>query len=115
MPLKNDGGSIKGLQGLLDRLMSEEEWQLEVMSYATAHSWMVAHFRPARVGERWITAMQGHPGLPDLVFGRNGIVVLAELKRWGKKPTEAQQGWLDAVGGYCWTPEHRQEMQRVLE
>lgn len=100
----------------MDRLLSEDDWLSEVMAYARSHGWHTAHFRPALTKDgHWITAMQGDPGVPDLLLARNGVVVLAELKKWGKQPTTAQRDWLKAAAGYWWTPEHRAEMRKVLE
>ena len=114
MVLHNDGGSAHNMVKDADRAMSEDEWEAEVMAYAKAQGWLCAHFRPAMLGDRWITAMTGDAGFPDLVLARNGVVVLAELKKWGKRPTEAQRNWLRAANGIWWTPEHRVEMEEVL-
>ncbi|WP_433513705.1 VRR-NUC domain-containing protein [Nonomuraea sp. CA-143628] len=50
-------------------------------------------------------------GFPDiyLLHPQTGVTLIRELKRVGKKPTEAQQAWLDAfvAAGFdtkVWTP-----------
>ena len=110
----NEGGSIKNLQRDLDMAMLESEWQKEVIAYAQAHDWLVAHCRPARTAKGWRTPMQGDPGFPDLCCARNSVVLLIELKRWGGYATREQMDWLEAGEGYCWTPEQRRFMEEVL-
>lgn len=59
-------------------------------------------------------------GWPDLVIAGPGGVVFAELKREGKKPTDDQQRWLDALRDagaevYLWHPSDWPEITRVLQ
>lgn len=87
--------------------ISEAAFQRTVVDAAMVYGWRVHHARPAMVRTgRWATAITGHPGLPDLVLARDGVVILAELKRHGGKPTPGQLGWLAALGehGRLWSP-----------
>lgn len=88
--------------------MSEAAWQTRVIDTAIRLGWHVHHSKPAPTigGKRFITHIEGHPGLPDLVLARSGVVLLVELKRTGKSPTPAQRSWLAAAGahGRVWTP-----------
>ncbi|MCI0542945.1 MAG: hypothetical protein L0Z49_00695 [Actinobacteria bacterium] len=61
--------------------------------YAMVRGWRVCHFRPATTRDGWRTAVQGHPGFPDLVLARRGRVVFAELKA---ALSAEQLEWLDA-------------------
>lgn len=89
-------------------VMSEAELQDAVIPLLIQFGFLVHHSRPARTntGDRWVTPLQGHPGLPDLVFAKAGAVWLVELKRDTSKPTPPQQAWLDAGGRLCgvWRP-----------
>jgi hypothetical protein len=79
--------------------------------------WRVHHGRPGRTADSWRTAIQGHPGFPDVIAVHRvvPVAVAAELKRYvnGESPRErpdaAQRVWLDlwarlpAVYSVCWT------------
>lgn len=87
--------------------LTEAQFQQTVIETAILYGWRVSHFRPAQIRPgRWATPLQGHPGLPDLVLARDGVVLLAELKRHGGRPTPEQRMWLAALGEYgrLWTP-----------
>lgn len=86
--------------------ISEAEFQRTVIEAAVLLGWRVCHFRPARTAHGYRTPLTGHPGLPDLVLARDGVVLLAELKRHGGKATPDQRLWLTALGGFgrLWTP-----------
>jgi hypothetical protein len=81
--------------------MSEKELMQAVIDLATLRGWRHYHTFDARKSD---------PGFPDLVLvrsipdGQGGLatrVLAVELKRLGKRPTAAQQSWLDdlAAGG----------------
>ena len=90
--------------------VTETNLQAAVIELATWSKWLVHHSRPARTNDGWRTAIQGHVGFPDLIMARGPRLIVAELKRQGAKPTEAQQLWLDTIsagGGlevYVWRP-----------
>lgn len=90
--------------------VTETELQGAVIELATWAKWLVHHTRPARTSEGWRTPVQGHVGFPDLILARGHRLIVAELKRQGAKPTEAQQLWLatiaetPAVEVHVWRP-----------
>jgi hypothetical protein len=87
--------------------LSEADFQRTVIDYAVRRQWRVTHYRAAltRSG-RWSTPLAGHPGAPDLILARGGVVLLAELKRHGGQVSPEQRLWLAALGpaGRLWTP-----------
>lgn len=83
---------VRRKRSLLDPLeaaISEKDWQEVVVSYALLNKWLVYHTHDSRRSEA---------GFPDLVMVRGGRCVVAELKREGKAPTQAQREWLEALG-----------------
>ncbi len=59
-------------------------------------------------------------GFPDLWLTRNGVLLVRELKRDGKVPTDAQQHWLRAlrlagVDAKVWRPQDWPAIQAELE
>lgn len=87
--------------------LSESEFSSTVVGYAKWRKWLVVHYRPAKTARgAWVTPLEGHPGAPDLLMARAGVVLFAELKRHGEKPRPAQKTWLTALGSYgrLWTP-----------
>lgn len=78
----------------------------KVIQLALLKGWMVAHFLPAKVGNRWVTHMAGHIGFPDLVLCRDGVVIIAELKAEKGVLGPMQKKWLTALGplGRLWRP-----------
>jgi hypothetical protein len=92
---------------ILPLTMSEADFQSTVIDLARRLGWRVCHFHATRLpGGRVITPVQGDVGAPDLILARDGVVILAELKRHGAKPRPAQVEWLTALGAYgrLWTP-----------
>lgn len=87
--------------------MSERDFQQRIIDTAKHHGWSVHHGRPARTEAGWRTAVQGHPGFPDLVLAREGVVILAELKVGRGKLTLNQRRWIADAGrhGRVWRPE----------
>lgn len=87
--------------------LSEDQFKDIVIDYAILRGWLVHHSRPAiaRSG-RWLTPLQGHKGLPDLVLARGGQVILAELKSDKGRASVEQRAWLGALGTYgrLWRP-----------
>lgn len=114
--IKNDAGSIKNLGRDQDAAMSEAEWTREVIAYAKQQGWMVAHFRPAQVRSgRFITAMSGDVGYPDLTMARDEVVLFVELKVGRNKPTDAQLRWASELPDYMvWYPKDRDSAWRLL-
>jgi hypothetical protein len=86
--------------------LTEADFQQRVMDTAKLNGWMCVHYRPAWVGGRMVTALQGDKGAPDLILARGGVLLLAELKSETGRLSMDQQRWLAALGGYgrCWRP-----------
>jgi hypothetical protein len=85
----------------------EADFQRRVIETAQWNRWLVHHSRPVQDSDgTWSTPIQGDPGLPDLVLVRGGVVLLAELKSDGGRPTKEQMKWLDEAGpcGRLWRP-----------
>ena len=102
--------------------LSEKEFQNKVIALAIMYGWRVTHFRAAQVGGKWMTAIQGDSGFPDLVMAHPGKgLIFAELKTELGRLDPAQITWLrtlDAAGAeaYCWRPSDMQFItQRLLE
>lgn len=96
--------------------LSEDELQDRILQAAELYGWRVVHHRPARTNDGWRTPMSGHPGFPDLVLARDGVVIIAELKSRKGKPTPSQELWLDALGhhGRLWRPADWPAIQNEL-
>jgi hypothetical protein len=100
---------------------SEDRFLGQVLTLAKLLGWRVVHFRPGRTRRGWATPVQGDGlGFPDLLFLRAKTCFVAELKRAGGKPTEAQVEWLEAfraadIAAYLWTPDAWPEIERVLQ
>jgi hypothetical protein len=91
----------------MTRRLLEADWQSRVIDAARAHGWRVAHFRPARrQSGGYSTPMTGDCGFPDLVLGRGGRVLCAELKTDVGRLGPGQEDWLLALGdhGRLWRP-----------
>jgi hypothetical protein len=92
--------------------VTEAEFQAQVIEIAKFRGWMVMHQRPAQMASgRWITAVQGDVGFPDLVLARPvaGDVIFAELKKEGGRVSPKQKLWirtlmLAGAEAYIWYP-----------
>lgn len=102
----------------------ERVFQAQVMELAARFGWRVAHFRPSQTRDgRWLTAISGDPGYPDLtlVHPRRGVI-FAELKTATGRPTREQLRWLEAlaygsrVGTHValWRPDDLQAIAELL-
>lgn len=78
-------------------LISEKAFTAQVIELARRLGWKAAHFRPGIQGRRYVTAMQGDVGFPDLVLARNGKVLFAELKSESGRLSEAQLDWANTL------------------
>lgn len=87
--------------------VSEDQLLSAILELAARTGWLAYHVRNSKAG-----VIQGDVGFPDLVLARRGRVIFAELKREGRDPTWAQQGWLAALASsepgapeaYVWRP-----------
>lgn len=92
------------------------EFTTQVIQLARAYRWKVCHFRPAKTGRGWRTAIQGDPGCPDIIAAKRGVVIGAELKVGRGRATPAQIEWLAAWGlrGYLWYPRDWDQIEAVF-
>lgn len=77
-------------RALLDRMMTEKQWQQLVVDAARANSWHVYHTFDSRRSE---------PGFPDLILVRDTEMLVIELKRERGTVTLDQERWLRAFSG----------------
>jgi VRR-NUC domain len=101
--------------------VTEKDLQTTVIELALLYGWRVSHQRPARTAEGWRTAVEGHPGLPDLIMARgvrNGHparLLLVELKTKRGKLSADQKQWFETlvqvprIEVRIWTPEDLEE------
>ena len=101
-------------------MISEADFQSQVIAYAQLRGWKVAHFRTVKTvrkdgSVRYMTPVQADgAGFPDLCMVRNGVVLFAELKREQGKVEPEQEEWLAELGGYLWRPGDWKAIERIL-
>ena len=80
--------------------ISERRFQDFIVNVARRAGWHIMHTRPAQNGRGdWRTPIQGDTGYPDLTMAKKGSAVMVwELKSESGRVTDAQQGWLVALG-----------------
>lgn len=89
----------------------EKHFTAQVVELARLYSWRVYH--------TW-NSIHSQSGWPDLVLIRGTEMLCIELKRNGRKPTPAQEDWLNAlqhvetVNAFCWKPEHWSLIEAAL-
>lgn len=89
-----------------------------VLDYAESRGWLRYHPKSAGYTRgRPHTTYEGDSGYPDVTLARNGVVIVAELKRVGQWPRPDQRAWATALGACyrLWTPERIEEIVRELE
>ena len=81
------------------RAASEAVFQAQVIRIAKMNGWMVFHPRKIQSRDgRWLTAVQGDVGFPDLVFAhRNRGIIFAELKSSVGRLEDQQTRWLEEL------------------
>lgn len=99
-----DGGE------LLDRLLSEKDFQAQIVALAKVCGWKVFHQFDSRRSE---------PGWPDLVLLRPQVALFVEVKRQNGRLTKAQRGTLDLLRDCgnlvdVWRPSDWDSIVRVL-
>src|ERR1700722_11188346 len=106
--------------------LTEAAFTKMVLELAALRGWLCYHCRPAMTAKGWRTPIQGKgsAGFPDCIFtrgpGHSIRMIVAELKVGKNKPTPEQYAWLASFDGldgcrvYVWTPDHWDEIERVL-
>lgn len=97
----------KATVGAVAFVLTEDQFKKRIMDTAMLHGWRICHVRPARkLNGKWVTPVEGHAGLPDLILARDGRVLLIELKSERGELTDDQLQWLLAAGenGRLWKP-----------
>lgn len=95
------------------RLVTEKEFQAQVVEYAKLNGWLVYHTYDSRHSE---------PGFPDMVMTREEAAIVVELKAVRGKLTADQEKWLSAFRRvpqlrdrvFVWRPGDWAEIERVL-
>lgn len=104
-------GGHKGTNRM--RSSRERDFTLAIIDLAICHRWICHHnFDSRRV----------HPsgaGLPDLIFVRDTQVIWAELKTGGRRRTDRQVLWANALTAAgqdvrLWTPDDWDEIAQIL-
>lgn len=103
-------------------ILTERDWQRQVIELAQLHRWRVAHFRPAQTKDGWRTPVEADgKGFPDLVLVRiPGELIFAELKSDTGRLSDDQTIWLDllrlvrGIDVYVWRPRDFDEVERRL-
>jgi len=99
---------------------TEASFTDQVIKLAQLRGWRVHHQRPARTATGWRSAIQGHPGFPDLILIRNGALIVAELKMPKGTTTPEQGEWLKTFTSIScgrvvvWRPNDWPEIERML-
>lgn len=99
---------------------SEAAFQAQVVDAARIMGWRVQHSRPSQVGGKWMTAITGDVGFPDLVLAhRTKGVLFAELKTDTGRLSPDQVKWRDtltAAGAeyHLWRPEDMMYVMKRL-
>lgn len=99
------------------RAASEAVFQAQVIRIAKMNGWMVFHPRKIQSRDgRWLTAVQGDVGFPDLVFAhRDRGIIFAELKSSVGRLEDQQTKWLEELvlagaEAYIWRPKDLQDI-----
>lgn len=96
---------------------SEAVFQAQVIRLAKMNGWMVFHPRKIQSHDgKWMTAIQGDVGFPDLVFAhRLRGLIFAELKSSVGRIDPQQARWLEELvlagaEAYIWRPRDLQDI-----
>ena len=107
--------------GMASLKESEKDFLSWIIALAHVRGFSVAHFRPALTAKGYRTAVQGDGvGFPDLVLIHpNKGMVVAEVKGPGGHLSGEQADWLGlfllaSVEAWCWWPEDRPLIERIL-
>ena len=95
-------------------MVSETEFQSQVIDLAEWCGWLVQHTHDSRRGPT------SGSGFPDLVMVKEGVILWRELKVGKNQPTAKQSEWGDRIrraGGDwgVWWPRDWDEIERMLK
>jgi hypothetical protein len=102
---------------------TEAECQRAIVEAATLAGWRCHAERTSRTQSGgWATAIQGHPGFPDLVLVRPPRLLFVELKRKPNKVEPEQWLWINHLNEIdqnveaciVWVPEGQDEFIKEL-
>jgi hypothetical protein len=103
-------------------IVSEAEFQAQIIELGRILGYKVAHFRPAKTGKGWRTAVSGDgAGFVDCVLVKPyRRAIFAELKSEVGKLSDLQQGWVTLLrlAGeevYVWRPSQLDEIVDILQ
>lgn len=94
---------------------TEAQCQAAIIEAAKLAGWRVHAERASKTGDRWMTAISGHAGFPDLILCRPPRLMFVELKRKPYKVKPEQHEWLTRLGlcgvetRIVWVPEQQQQ------
>lgn len=100
--------------------MTEAALQAKILELAAWTGWRAHHARSVQtMAGRWMTAIQGDPGFPDLVLAhKSGTVLYVELKATQGRLSADQRLWrdlLEPTGRYrLWRPADWDEIAATL-
>lgn len=102
-------------------VLSEAQFQKQVIQLAHYSGWLVAHFAtaPTQSGQ-WATPIRADGrGFPDLVMVRERVI-FAELKAQRGEVRPAQKNWAQCLTKasqeiYLWRPSDMDQIQEVLK
>jgi len=81
--------------------MTEDQLVSALLEALARAGWKACHFRPARTAYGWRTAVQGHPGAPDIiaVHPDHGVLLIeAKSDRGALRPEQVEwRSWAEAA------------------
>ena len=92
--------------------MTENDLLRAVIELAQAAGYRVHHQRPGMTRKgKWVSAIQGNPGWPDLVICGKGRFIVAELKSERGIASPDQRHWIHRlleaqIEVHLWRPSH---------
>lgn len=102
-------------------------FETAVIDLARLYGWRVHHQRPAQRSDgSWRSAIQGHPGFPDLVMargprhGRPARIIVSELKSGRGRVRPGQREWTEILGQvagvevHLWHERNLEDIAEVL-
>ena len=102
----------------MKQFSSEHQFQKAVCKLFVDHGWRAYRHPDSRKAN-----VSSTPGFPDLVFAKPGLLVFAECKMPGKRPSDEQIIWLTNLASsasysslvFLWCPEGWPEIEKVAK